>query len=664
MKINVLQLLGKKKDAPSAGKIAPGFESILRKEDAHEANKVASKQNGKIPPDADAQRRWASDETIFVHRLIDKSAPKQGGQQVERIVAHEWPGQTVKDEGNALQAVGSELADDKPKVAKQRAAAPEFTIQNVALVQKQRKEKNEELVAPELLAPPADGLPLERLVAPEAPQLDVLPIDSLAAHPDGQKPERIVLPRADGVEIEQIVAPELTAHIMPVPKREGPKSSVAPHLSVSVQPTAPKLEERPLGPLAVAAPRQENLQRVGNVASQQLTNHAVKSEPDNSPLIKTERSFESSRERHIAHDSEGKRPLSEANIPVPAVPALNGPRKPRAATLDAERPHQPPVLEAPAPIARPTLPAKSNLPERGRAVEHVSPSPLKMVREDAHVPFAPRPQEASESEHVAPPENKKQARPLSSGTEEAFLFSRTAITHGRSVDVFDTKRNEHKADKVAAVNVAAQAVAVDHVVARAQSQQVTSRVMAPVEKDEKKTARVESTKELPRETQKTDDPLPLSTSAHQATPAVNGEQPFRIESPTVLKDAAPLAPLASVIIDDPTLRAVLLPTIARMSMDTGDNGQLNVQVKVHEGLTDVRATGPGAQLLEARQGELRVALAREGLALGHFDLTQSGSQQQRHFERPDPEMKMPPTARRAASPSETATEDGRIHVKA
>ena len=79
--------------------------------------------------------------------------------------------------------------------------------------------------------------------------------------------------------------------------------------------------------------------------------------------------------------------------------------------------------------------------------------------------------------------------------------------------------------------------------------------------------------------------------------------------------------------DDPSLRIVMLPTVARMSLDTGENGRLNLQLKVRDGVTELQATGPATQLLESRQGELRVALAKEGLALGHFDLTQSGSQQ-------------------------------------
>lgn len=109
---------------------------------------------------------------------------------------------------------------------------------------------------------------------------------------------------------------------------------------------------------------------------------------------------------------------------------------------------------------------------------------------------------------------------------------------------------------------------------------------------------------------------------------------------------------------------MVLPNFARMSVETSDGSTLSVQVKVHDGITDVRASGPAAPLIEGRQGELRVALAREGLALGHFDLTQSDSRHSSHrFE--TPEDRELPTRRpqlRASTPTHRA--DGRLSVKA
>jgi hypothetical protein len=117
------------------------------------------------------------------------------------------------------------------------------------------------------------------------------------------------------------------------------------------------------------------------------------------------------------------------------------------------------------------------------------------------------------------------------------------------------------------------------------------------------------------------------------------------------------------MLEDPTLRVVVLPTIARVNVDTGDQGSVSLQVKVQDGVTDIRATGPAASLFEARQGELRIALANEGLALGHFDLGQSDSGARRErFEPPEERERLPRRAPvRIAS---TTRSDGRLSVKA
>lgn len=167
----------------------------------------------------------------------------------------------------------------------------------------------------------------------------------------------------------------------------------------------------------------------------------------------------------------------------------------------------------------------------------------------------------------------------------------------------------------------------------------------------------ETTKVAAAETQRTPDaPTPQLIDA----PAPK----FELPAMAAPQEAAPLAQLAPLMLDDASVRAVLLPTVARVSMDAGDAGRLNVQLKVNDGVTEIRASGPAAQLLEARQGELKVALAREGLALGQFDLANSQSNQHQGPERIEPELSRP-TARRATSSSEAvASSDGHLHVKA
>ncbi|MDP1824555.1 MAG: hypothetical protein Q8L48_14970 [Archangium sp.] len=269
---------------------------------------------------------------------------------------------------------------------------------------------------------------------------------------------------------------------------------------------------------------------------------------------------------------------------------------------------------------------------------------------------------------AAPASSSDEKKPrAASSTEEALLVSRNLTPHARPHTLFVTKQPDLKdprAPKALAAASPQKAVTLDQLATRSREQHAPARVTGPTEKKplrgEQPQPR-EATRERTHEAKRSDEaPVTAQTSV---AAQVQTSEPFRLEAPAPIKEAAPLVPLAPVMNDDPSLRVVLLPTIARLSMDTGEAGRINVQLKVQDGVTELRATGPAAQLLESRQGELRVALAKEGLALGHFDLTQSGSQH-RHAERPELEFSPPPTARRAVSSQDPAAEDGRVHVKA
>jgi hypothetical protein len=251
------------------------------------------------------------------------------------------------------------------------------------------------------------------------------------------------------------------------------------------------------------------------------------------------------------------------------------------------------------------------------------------------------PKERGKAEDRAAKDEKKTR--LGTGTEEALLVSRTLTHAARLNPVIGTKTEEHKAEAIST---------------RAKGLHEHTRVTGPAE-PKKRPAPIEGdAKDLTRDAPKLEKPEPLAaTTAPQSTPEV-----FRLEAPPAIKEAAPLAQVAPMMLDDASVRAVLLPTVARLSMDTGEAGRLNVQLKVQDGVTDIRAAGPAAALLEARQGELRVALAKEGLAMGHFDLTQSGSQHH-HAERPEFDAGTPTARRAAATTSDVAVEDGRVHVK-
>ncbi len=149
---------------------------------------------------------------------------------------------------------------------------------------------------------------------------------------------------------------------------------------------------------------------------------------------------------------------------------------------------------------------------------------------------------------------------------------------------------------------------------------------------------------------------PLVIAAPPASPTI---EPLTVVPPPPA--AAALEPMLTQVAEDPSLRISLMPTMARVSLETPDAGRVSLQLKVADGVTDVRASGPAAASLELRQNELRVALAQEGLALGHFDLTQSNQQQQRP-ERPDPDL--PRATRPTTASAERVDDDGRLHVKA
>lgn len=155
--------------------------------------------------------------------------------------------------------------------------------------------------------------------------------------------------------------------------------------------------------------------------------------------------------------------------------------------------------------------------------------------------------------------------------------------------------------------------------------------------------------------------------APSAPPAPAPELRSRPAEPVGAAAPPPLPNVAPALLEDPSLRVVVLPNIARVHVETSDGGSLSLQVKVHDGVTDIRAGGSAALLVDARQAELRLALAHEGLKMGTFDLAQSDSGSRHHQPHAPAEPPAPP--RRAAPPPSPSTApllraDGRLSVKA
>jgi hypothetical protein len=231
---------------------------------------------------------------------------------------------------------------------------------------------------------------------------------------------------------------------------------------------------------------------------------------------------------------------------------------------------------------------------------------------------------------------------------------------GRPLQLFDTK--------VADLKGAVAQRAADGVVASARTplnpQRLTGTAVPPADRAGKAQVEAPRPAELDERRRARAEDLPGPTVGLQRAVAA-----LELAGPVLpLPPAIPQAfeALLPQLLDDSSLRMVLGPTLARVSVDTGDLGQLSLQLRVRDGVTEIRAGGPAAPNLEQKQNELRVALASEGLSLGHFDLAQSHSQQrQDRPDVPDRETPPPPPAPRpGASTSDEAAVEGRVHVKA
>jgi hypothetical protein len=172
-----------------------------------------------------------------------------------------------------------------------------------------------------------------------------------------------------------------------------------------------------------------------------------------------------------------------------------------------------------------------------------------------------------------------------------------------------------------------------------------------------------------RELEAPKDPPAPSLAPQPAT------APLRAEAPAPVARAEEVRAAAS---DDPTLRGAVLPHAAHLRVDTA-GGDLELHLRVREGVADVRADGAAAPLLERHVADLRVALASEGLRLGELHTPQSsgapqsdpsGSNSHQQSHRGAPEERAPaspPPPPRAPAPSGPRPADaskGRIHVTA
>lgn len=314
-----------------------------------------------------------------------------------------------------------------------------------------------------------------------------------------------------------------------------------------------------------------------------------------------------------------------------------------------------PAIGSTAPSAQPPVP---------RAANSARPAPGPAAAQGA----------ADEPTSTRPAPSERPIRVRTGETEAAVLpQSGATAPFVRSTLSFDTKASDLKtpapAARGGAVAVAQPNVAPQHtldgIVARSKALSETLRVSTPAQPVAagRRPAVEELTEPEAKRKAHGDEPTasPAAPAGLSTSPlaAPTSPTPAAEPSPTI---PAPLEPYVTQLVEDPSAHLSLSNTSARLSVDTPEAGRLSVQLKVTDGVTDVRATGPAAPMLDARQNELRLALAQEGLSLGQFDL----GQQERHRDRPEaPDA--PPAPRSPRSPratSDAVTADGRVHVKA
>lgn len=369
----------------------------------------------------------------------------------------------------------------------------------------------------------------------------------------------------------------------------------------------------------------------------------------------------------------------------PADTSSVSPRSGRGSAAPPPRSGQA-VVVPPGLTLRPTSTSGRSEAPQGASIQASATRPSRLrqgtastaAAEDASSP-APRStaaretasQSAAADKASEPTRRTSEARPP--GTEAFFAPQGVAA---RPVQVLDTKPRVLKGTSDAHLSTSPH-LAAQGVVSRGRALSETLRVGTPSEPlaaPTRRTGALDTTPEVePKKRSRLEEvPLgappatapprepPLTTQALQTPPAS--------ELPAAVPQA--LEPFVSQLTEDPSARLVLNANTARLSVDAGESGRLSVQLKVTDGVAELTASGPAAPMLDARQNELRVALAHEGLALGRFDLGHQGHQ---HQERPADAREAPEPRRPAPSghgptttsaTAEPSRRTGGIHVKA
>ena len=157
-------------------------------------------------------------------------------------------------------------------------------------------------------------------------------------------------------------------------------------------------------------------------------------------------------------------------------------------------------------------------------------------------------------------------------------------------------------------------------------------------------------------------------AASPAAPAVavhgHAPSPAAAAAPPPDRPSPPEAALLARAADDPSLRATVMSGRAVLSLDTGGGRELELHLRVKDGVADVRVDGAGAAALDIRPQELRVALAGEGIALGRFDSGQQPPHQHHNQHAADAAPEEPAPRPAPSSPRAPAAEPAPQHPSA
>jgi len=109
-----------------------------------------------------------------------------------------------------------------------------------------------------------------------------------------------------------------------------------------------------------------------------------------------------------------------------------------------------------------------------------------------------------------------------------------------------------------------------------------------------------------------------STARQTLTAAAPSTPPAQSQTPSNIPQQSLTQALPTEALQDTSLRGAINPRTAHLQLE-GANGPISLHVTVQNGEANLRVEGAGAAELGSRETELRLALSKEGIALGRME---------------------------------------------